>query len=272
MKKWDVWDVSYVNTIGYERDYRILHSHCFDEISLIIQGDIKYISDSVSGHVKGKSLIFSKAYQLHNPYVCQDKPYQRYQIAFRHQWLDDLILTDNLSQMESFIISLSDEEFDGLLKYMELLHMDAHKEDNLSMLRRAFLLSAFFTKVMDVYRNSRHNYTQITKTYINEVLLYIEKNYSIKLTSDGIASHFFVSRTKLMRDFRMQTGMTLLNYINLIRIKHAKEFIKQGYSVTATAELCGFSNSGHFIKMFSAYNNITPLKYQKAYNMELIDS
>lgn len=271
MKKWDVWDVGYNNTIGYERDYKSLHAHSFDEVSLIIQGDIKYISDSVNARVRGRSLIFSKAYQLHNPYVAQDKPYERYQIYFRQQWLNDLIITNNLSRMESFIVSLEDEEFDELLKYMQILYGDKHKEDELSLLKRSFLLSAFFAKIIDIYQNSQHNCTQITKTYIGDVLLYIEQNYSKKLTAADIASHFFVSRTKLMQDFHRQTGITLSKYINLIRIKYAKEFIKKGYSVVSTAELCGFSNSGHFIKMFSAYNNITPLKYQKIYNMNLIE-
>ena len=274
MKKWDVWDVSYINTKGSlseYTDYKTLHAHSFDEISLIIQGDIKYISDNLNSHVQGKSLIFSKAYQLHNPYVEKDKPYERYQIYFKHQWLNDMIITNKMSQMDSFIISPSEEDFEELLSYMKLMHGDLNKNNETAELRRGLLLSAFFTKVIDVYQNYSINYTQITKTYINDVLAYIEKNYSKKLVAGEVAAYFFVSRTKLLSDFKQQTGMTLLNYINLIRIKNAKEYIRKGYSVTATAELCGFSNSGHFIKMFTGYNNITPLKYQKAYNMNLIE-
>ena len=51
MEKWDVWDVSYINTAGSESgytDHKTLHAHSFDEISLIIQGDIKYISDNLN--------------------------------------------------------------------------------------------------------------------------------------------------------------------------------------------------------------------------------
>lgn len=267
MKNWDIWGSNYVNSIGFERDYRRLHSHDYDEVSLIIQGDIKYVSDSINAHVTGKSLIFSKAYHLHNPYVCQDKPYERYQISFRHSWLDERIIANERSNMESFIVSLDNDDFNEIFGYMQQLYKESQKNDELTELKRKFLLNSLFVKIIDVYVNSSHDCNQITKTYISDVLMYVEHNYEKKLLAEDVAACFFVSRTKFMQDFRSQTGMTFLNYINLIRIKHAKEYLRNGYSVTATAELCGFSNSGHLIKVFSDLNNTTPLKYQKSYIM-----
>ena len=265
---WSEWSITYNNSIGYDKDYNTLHLHPFDEISLIIQGDIKYISDTSNARIGNKSLIFSKAYQMHNPYVNQNGRYERYQINFMHKWLDDSITTNYEYNFDSFTSFLSDRDYNEILQYMMLFYADKDKENELVILKRKHLLSALFSKVIDVYNSSPHSCNQITKTYINDVLSYIDENYSQRLIAEEIASSFYVSRTKLFYDFKKHTGMTLLDYITLNKLKHAKEMLKKGYSVTDTSSLCGFSDSGYFIKKFSAFNKITPLKYQQLINKQ----
>jgi hypothetical protein len=57
----------------------------------------------------------------------------------------------------------------------------------------------------------------------------------------------------------------------MIRVKNAKNYLQRRYSVSYTAELCGFSNRGHFIKVFSSCNGTTPLKYQQSCGLKHIN-
>lgn len=40
-------NIDHYSGIGFPRGYNRLHSHTYDEISLLNQGDITYISDSI---------------------------------------------------------------------------------------------------------------------------------------------------------------------------------------------------------------------------------
>ena len=251
----------YCNRIGNPADYKRLHSHTVDEISLIIQGDIRYISDNVTDRIKGRSLIFSKAYQLHNPYVEQNHPYERYQISFPHRMINNELAED--IDVASFILPLEDRDFEEILGYMSTLYQDRDCTDKLTQEKQKFILNALYIKISQLYLKSNHTPANITKSYIASVMDYINSNSQEKLTIESIASRFYVSRTKLVKDFSQRTGMTILQHINLARIKKAKEYLAKGYSVTHTADMCGFANSGHFIKVFSGMNGITPLKYKQ---------
>ena len=89
---------------GYPHDRKSLHLHTFDEISLIENGEITYISDTVSDKVSGKSLIYSKAYHLHNPYINPDKLYSRYQISVNSRAVMKSIAELSEINMPSFIL------------------------------------------------------------------------------------------------------------------------------------------------------------------------
>ena len=257
----DIFNVNYYNSIGFPTDFRRLHSHSFDEISLVVQGDIRYISDSIMERVKGRSIIFSKAYHLHNPYINQNEAYERYQLAFRHSVLSDKILM--YADTDCFILPIvNDKDFEELLGYMKAL-CNSSQTDELSDTKQHFVLNALMAKIIQIYRQNKHQPQKITHSYISGVIDYIQNNYNQKLVIENIAAEFFVCRAKLIKDFEYKTGMTVSHFISLTRIKYAKEYLKKGMSVTATAELCGFANSGYFIKVFERFNNITPLKYQQ---------
>ena len=195
-------NIDHYSGIGFPRGYNRLHSHTYDEISLLNQGDITYISDSIIDKVTGRSLIYSKAYQLHNPYVAPDKMYERSQIYIEPAVVADLI-PSFFSSVSSFIIALSDSEYDEISAFME------------------------------------------------------------HILSEDLAARFFVSRTKLMNDFKKTTGLTINAFFTLTRLKNAKKYLDMGYSVSKTAELTGYLSTGHFINVFVSHNNITPLKYRQ---------
>lgn len=255
----------YYCDVGFNGDFKRLHSHSFDEISLIVQGDITYISDCTMDKVTGHSLIYSKAYQLHNPYIRQDAMYERYQLFTHPDCLYDVLPALCPINTPSSITPLTDRQFDEVLQYMKLLFAldkDSSGGEQTEW-RKKLLLSSLYLTIGEIFKSSKHTPAKITGSYIRDVILYIEDHFSEKIRIDDLASLFFVSRTKLIGDFSKTTGMTVSDFHTLTRLKHAKRLLAEGLSVAETAERCGYLSSGYFINTFSAHNRITPLKYQK---------
>ncbi len=257
--------IDYYDGVDFPYDKHRLHSHEYNELSIIEYGDITYCSDIGTYKLSGKNIIFSRAYQLHNPYVNSKNPYKRYQVFFDYSFLSDLFV-DKISFFltNSFVAHLSDDDFDELFAYMKNLYMH-YKDDNGSkenLLALQLLLSLILLKVNTLKRINAPLY-HTSSDYIDKVILYIHEKCNEKLTIQDIASQFFVSRTKLMLDFKKYTGMTTNNYIILAKLSIAKKYLHQGYSIQKCASLCGFSSAEYFIKTFSKFNGITPAQYKR---------
>lgn len=71
----------------------------------------------------------------------------------------------------------------------------------------------------------------------------------------------------ISQHFREHTGIGLLEYINRVRVNHAKELIHESRAnskVTAIAQQVGFDNLNSFIRVFKRYEGMTPGEYQSA--------
>lgn len=79
------------------------------------------------------------------------------------------------------------------------------------------------------------------------------------LTLDEIAAQLFVSPYHLCRVFRRQTGATLHQYRNDLRLRQGLEHVLQGeQDLSALALSLGYANHSHFTKAFRRQFQATP--------------
>ena len=100
---------------------------------------------------------------------------------------------------------------------------------------------------------------------------YVEEHYAEPLTLDSLAEQFFVSRSKLSKDFKTHTGTSLHQFLLDIRINRAILHIYYGTydTVREIAEAVGFGNSLHFYSAFKKAVGMTPLQYAKKRNIHM---
>lgn len=101
-------------------------------------------------------------------------------------------------------------------------------------------------------------------TSINKGILYIENNYINEINVDEIAKMCFISPATFRRKFKLITGMSPVEYKNMLKIKKASELLKTGeFSVSEAAKEVCIEDIYYFSKMFKKYMGETALDFLK---------
>ena len=80
----------------------------------------------------------------------------------------------------------------------------------------------------------------------------------------SLSETFFISPYYLSRTFKAVTGFTLIEYVNLTRIKQAQRLLKEtDHKIIDIAEAVGFESIGHFDRIFKKIAATTPMTYRK---------
>jgi AraC-like DNA-binding protein len=91
------------------------------------------------------------------------------------------------------------------------------------------------------------------------LLNYIHGHLSDKLGVDTLSRKAHMSRNEFFKWFRLQFGISPLEYINRERIKLAKLLLgNRNTTVTEAAYQCGFTDVNYFVRLFKKSEGITP--------------
>lgn len=110
-----------------------------------------------------------------------------------------------------------------------------------------------------VINSSISGYSPLVKKAMEYVTVHMGK----PLNLETLSRHCFVHPAHLSRQFKKETGMTLTDYQNTIRIKEAKRLLKNVQdSIASIAGAVGFNDSGYFTRIFKKQEGITPTEYR----------
>lgn len=109
--------------------------------------------------------------------------------------------------------------------------------------------------------SQRHEKQHLASTEKNvlDTLHYIDLNYYRRLTLDEMAYMACVSKRQYMRIFKKLSGKTFVEYLNGVRINHAKQLLSNADLKIAT--VCfetGFEDISYFYRIFKVFTGTTP--------------
>jgi AraC family transcriptional regulator of adaptative response / methylphosphotriester-DNA alkyltransferase methyltransferase len=106
-----------------------------------------------------------------------------------------------------------------------------------------------------------------------QIAEYIDNHYSEPLTLEVLADMCHGSSYHLQRTFKRIKNMTPVEYIQMVRIEHAKvQLNTSDKSIGEVGILVGLSNTPYFITLFKKKTGYTPLQYRKEYtNRSLVE-
>ena len=95
-----------------------------------------------------------------------------------------------------------------------------------------------------------------------DICKYIAEHYTEKILLDNICFLFGTNKTTLCQSFKSEYGITLLAYIDQLKIKEAQKLLlEQKLSITDIAEKLGFNSIHYFSRHFKKHTGMSPSKY-----------
>jgi two-component system response regulator YesN len=158
-----------------------------------------------------------------------------------------------LGKDKSIELKLSDEEL--------LHHHRYNKPENLAAMRRSVL--NIYEQITEAFSQKRNGKGEDLK---EKLVRYLQDNYPIPdLSLDRVAAEFDLNPKYVSRYFKEQTGTNYLDYLNMIRIKQAKELLVKNdkLKIMEISKTVGFYNVNTFIAAFKRIEGVTPSTYRK---------
>lgn len=103
--------------------------------------------------------------------------------------------------------------------------------------------------------------TQNSKV-VEKIKYMIEEQLSSDISVSSLSRLFNYNSNYLSRIFKIETGVSLQNYIIQARIEKAKFLLAQGERVTDVAAKVGYENFPHFSRIFKKVVGVSPKQYQ----------
>ncbi len=111
-----------------------------------------------------------------------------------------------------------------------------------------------------IRERSRREYSYLIRDCVD----YIDAHYAEALTLTSEAKRLSVSDSYLSNRFVKETGMNFVEYVNAVRIQYARMLLVQlQLPIQRIAELCGFTSSNYFARVFRQIEGETPREYRK---------
>ncbi|WP_336773328.1 AraC family transcriptional regulator [Paenibacillus sp. MMO-58] len=100
---------------------------------------------------------------------------------------------------------------------------------------------------------------------VDEAITYIDCNYASELKLGELAAQAKLSERQFSRLFRRHTGMSLIEYVQGIRMDAACRLLTSGHSsVEDIAGAVGYADMKFFYRLFKKKTGVTPRQYRDA--------
>ncbi len=148
-----------------------------------------------------------------------------------------------------------------ILSYEDVKRLDAPKV----MLQTKGVLSDL-ESVAEIQRvlTASSALPQPTSMLVKQASAFIQQNYTRSFSLEELSKKIGVSKSYLSRIFKMDTGISLWDYLNRYRVQKAKELLLlTDESITAIAADVGYEDVGYFGRVFHEIEGASPRAYRQ---------
>lgn len=169
------------------------------------------------------------------------------------------ILSDLVSTM---IKAMTEVNYDGKEELLDRLNpVDRVLQANSVMDMKYHIADILQEICQSVEQNKKSQHTQLR----DNIMDFIHINYmDMDLSVNKIGEQFQLTPAYMSKLFKEQTGVSIPDYINDIRIRKAKELLKESrHTIGQIAERIGYNNSNAFIRSFKRCEGVTPGQFKE---------
>lgn len=177
---------------------------------------------------------------------------QKYPVESVKSWLLKMVMELELKYvvMQNFVNNFNSErlqrsiqEFETLEQLMEWL--EEFLKDKILMLSSMW--------------------KQNVRKEVAEAKRYVMNHISEKVGMEEMAKRLGLNPTHFSRLFRLETGLTFIEYVTRVKMEQARDLLNQtNLTIVEIAEQLGYDNVSYFIKLFRNFSGMTPAEFRKS--------
>ncbi|MHA6481710.1 helix-turn-helix domain-containing protein [Paenibacillus sp. strain BS8-2] len=229
---------------------------------VILYHDVKtYVQDNAESYLYPQSLETKLVHALLQGEVNELEKHMKEMFDFirlhatsgesGYSLLSSWVITLNRQIEQSMILVDSDR--------LRLNEMLGERPETLDESERK-LTEILLTLCRDIHKRKHEKQDQ----FIPQIIGYVKHRYTeYSLNLDEIARHFNISPSHITKLFKAETGYTLMNYVDKLRMERAKELLKATDEPLRTVlQSTGYLDETNFIRKFKKAEGITPMQYR----------
>ncbi len=152
-------------------------------------------------------------------------------------------------------------------KLLDKIYKTAKAEDYMRDMKLNSMISELLVFIMkESWHPSNASSTSLKSAHVVNIKEYLDNNYNKKISLDYLANSFYINKYYMVRAFKAEYDVSIVEYLTRIRIDHAKELLRFTESSLADiSEQVGYSDVNYFNRVFSKIEGMSPTKYRKSW-------
>lgn len=247
-------------------DHFYLHAHGEHEIFMFMEGDSKYVVEDKNYDLSPGDIIIIRKHEMHRIYHNSNKKYRRLVLMVFPEFFSEF----NCAEYEN--VFLSNDSGLGNKINAETVHSSGLYDAFLRLKKYSTDFTQLYTPIADsimieilhlINHISMFEKAESSNKVIKGVIHYINNHFTEKITLDALCEKFYVSKYYLCHIFKESTGLTVHEYVKQKRLTLAKDFVREGKTLTEAALLSGFSDYSSFYRAYMKKNKQNPKSESK---------
>lgn len=250
------------------------HWHDSVEISYVIQGriDAVYIDGTTYAAKKGDIIVINSN-AVHSFTVAQGKDRMAITILIPYAFLQASF--PEINRFTFDCISRLERDSKRLLKFDELrcildrivtVYLNRERDPFATIELKGLTYNLLLALLKNFMVNRPDSGVIKTKKHqerLTSITSYIQQRYHQELSLERLAVAFGLSKEYLSRFFKRHLGMTVLQYINAVRLEKAyRDLMNTDHPITRIVYEHGFPNEKSFNRVFKSVYKVTPHEYR----------
>lgn len=261
---------------SYKENMQFQHFHTFYEIMIPLEESAGHLIDGKYYGIQLHDMVLLRPSLLHKTIYPKGTPSRRIIINFRFP-----IHIYGMEEIFSKIFSLFDARI-PIYRFPEkeknrlcqIFNDIFHLTDSTLECKNLLIHNKFLEFLSTLYEVQEYNcYEPVNsgmtlQDRIYDITAYIHKHSTECLSLELLSQKFFISPHYLSHSFKEVTGFTLINYIQMVRIRNAQlSLISTNDKIIDIALRCGFTSFSQFSRCFAKFCEMSPSEYRSAYTV-----
>lgn len=251
-------------SIEWRRKMPKAHFHDKHELYYLEKGQTKYFIDTEIFILEPGDMIFIPTNTLHRTENLETDFYSRSILYFNDFDFEPELAPFIEKLKPRRLIKIQHKKMHHIEKlFSDIVAEEEKKKDGYIEMEKLYLKQLLIMIERYCVDNVENNISSSYKVAEN-ISKYIRENFSEDLSLAHLSRVFSMTPTYLSRFFKKSTGISLNEYINIVRITEAEKLLKNpDVTITQVAFACGFNDSNYFSSVFKKAKGITPKKFSK---------